>query len=133
MKIRKDKKQQIKVRLDKVVKADRALKVPSKKVAKKLAIELGLVSALVCMTSCGVLLPGGGAMMFATTDAIEAQGMAKIGLVNEARTKSGQKSSHYQLKELEAVSHEVKGSWLTEKVNQIKRTFQGQLKKQEAK
>lgn len=87
-----------KKRLVKTVKKDRALNRDSRKVAKKLALELGLVTALVCMTSCS------GVVTFASTEGIRAQNDGTIGLVEQAKADKDKKTAYWQNQDLKATT-----------------------------
>ena len=54
MRNKRVKSSKLAVKTANIIRKDRALKIPSRKVARKLALELGLIGALVCMTSCSM-------------------------------------------------------------------------------
>jgi len=90
MKIKQTKSSKLAVKTANLIKQDRALKIPSRKVAKKLALELGLVGALVCLTSCS------GVVTFASTEGIEAQNRGRIGLVENGKASPNTKTAYWE-------------------------------------
>jgi len=91
------KSKKLKRKAVRIVKSDRLLAVPSIKIAKKLALELGLIASLVAMTSCGNFYAQMG-----TAEAIRAHNDLITGAISQAKTPDGQESDHMQLRKIQA-------------------------------
>lgn len=85
MKNKRVKSSKLAIKTANIVKQDRALNIPSKKIAKAMCLA-GLFS----MVSCS------GVVTFASTEGIEAQNRGRIGLVENGKASPNTKTAYWE-------------------------------------